>query len=97
MRLSVLTFKFCQGTEELLKKETGIKDDDVQQDKTAQLTSEVSHALAAYKRYHNCLPFFSLFCPSYDLLLSLLFQPVQLLLLSSFTPEINSRFSQFFQ
>ena len=40
-----------KGTEELLKKETGIKDTDVTPDSAAPLASEVSHALAAYKRY----------------------------------------------
>ncbi|XP_052812149.1 transcription initiation factor TFIID subunit 5-like isoform X1 [Mya arenaria] len=38
-----------KGTEELLKKETGIKDTDVAPESSAQTASEVSHALAAYK------------------------------------------------
>ena len=40
-----------QGTEELLKKESGISDADVKQETTTPSESEVSHALAAYKRF----------------------------------------------
>ena len=46
-----LDFFLLQGTEELLKKESGISDADVKQETTAKSESEVSHALAAYKRF----------------------------------------------
>ncbi|KAH3747761.1 hypothetical protein DPMN_182191, partial [Dreissena polymorpha] len=38
-----------KGTEDFLKKETGLQDTDVSQDTSAQTASEVAHALAAYK------------------------------------------------
>ncbi|XP_060561519.1 LOW QUALITY PROTEIN: transcription initiation factor TFIID subunit 5-like [Ruditapes philippinarum] len=50
--LAVLQFlkkNNLKGTEELLKKETGLDDADVKPDTTGQSASEVSHALAAYK------------------------------------------------
>lgn len=40
-----------KGTEELLKREASIKDDDVRPQATSQSETDVSHALAAYKRY----------------------------------------------
>ena len=43
----VLLFK---GTEELLKREASIKDDDVRPPTSSQSETDVSHALAAYKR-----------------------------------------------
>ena len=39
-----------QGTEELLKQEAGIKEDDVKPQASGPTESDVSHALAAYKR-----------------------------------------------
>lgn len=42
---------YKQGTEELLKREASIKDDDVRPQTSSQSETDVSHALAAYKRF----------------------------------------------
>ena len=48
--LIVYVYFDCQGTEELLKREACISDADVKQETATPSESDVSHALAAYKR-----------------------------------------------
>ena len=49
LKLIIVSF-YWQGTEELLKREACISEADVKQETTTPSESDVSHALAAYKR-----------------------------------------------